>query len=1258
MDPYCERRQVKRETRNPGRIRPGAGFTIIEAVVGIALLSLIMAGALAYLAGAWRSVQVSQNRIFATQKAVSILNEVRSFVETQSSQAYGKLDDLDNGITTTPYLTIASVPSADHAASGNELLPNGQWKYARHITVRPLPNVSVRDIRLVLVQVYEHNDQGKEVLLADVGTVVHTVSDDFPTTQVYDVYALAVENVPGWWVYMSNIRPFVEDTITDLENRNPGLKFRTHWITKLGYGRDSEYTPVFNEDPVDSRQPVDYVYFYPGKMPAQQTNIISSNYYYVPNITSARFLLKNVLASPPTLQNDYDGSTNWLTHNKWPYALADSYNHAMRYQDEWNYFQARYNDAVDKPDGTKDRKETSDCLTWRLLLDDMVANPGRYTNAILINLHGELLPMPPVRNYSDAAKDPATYPHWRVVTHPENIWYFRSGVSINNSESPKLRVYAYLTKPDDATLPATMGAVPISIAIKDADLTGNVNGATNPTLTIQQIPGGINTTTGALDTTVAYTALANAPSAPGGGTPYGMYYQVTYEQPSASTKYTLIKLYNTPLKCPKVGSGTTATGLPTASRLYGYCYIPCAAGSANNFSTNLASQGEFVSGSIPLEKNTARWVITIPKNNLGSATLPNTDQVLTVSTYVGDISQTVAGVPMTCGVMYPPDQRFKPRNISRTYSYWSNNSSYVPFTERYQFLGDPRHCPYGDLKNGGVTYSRDGTNTTKTFPNGYNWYFDNFKTSSVTDALTSWPGFDGSRIGFGTSGSSTGASDDGWKGDMCEQDVPRFYLLLRTALTQSDALFTTLTGFSFFYMGLGGEIGYDSANGYSSGVPISSKPYDGTNNPGWEQWMTNYDLGSPNWGYGVKYIKEDVASNYWWGKNWIGELYPDTDNNGVNLYTTQWSVNGNLSTGTGAGHFRRTLRSNINVNLPRGTALLASRRRTAETGCTSFFDVEPVTGNYFQHLYADGTTGNLTTAGQDMAQTYFFPLPTSAKISRPFSVQTTTSYGTGDEWSYGSQTSPNNDDPRFKAEVVAQFYDHSTGNQGSSLVAHQLYDLSKASFVIVNGIDKTTETGSAFIAKYSLLSLIHGYLTAGLYNKVGQPNGGGRVHELPRTTIKEPTSITQIDNPTAVNVRWGIQWRRWDGQPYTSDSRYSTGYAGEPDEPNLRYVVCYSPDNGITWKFMKEEGVSRLTVDDQVDLSSGYLPIAPNPAADAVRSDNVVGGDETLAWDVSDTARFPQGSYLVRVETFRSPVGSLPLPMHYSYHIEKIYVYR
>ena len=36
--------------------------------------------------------------------------------------------------------------------------------------------------------------------------------------------------------------------------------------------------------------------------------------------------------------------------------------------------------------------------TLRLFYEDLCTNPDKYRNALIINLHGELLPMPSLRN--------------------------------------------------------------------------------------------------------------------------------------------------------------------------------------------------------------------------------------------------------------------------------------------------------------------------------------------------------------------------------------------------------------------------------------------------------------------------------------------------------------------------------------------------------------------------------------------------------------------------------------------------------------------------------------------------------------------------------------------------------------------------------------------------------------------------------------------------------------------------------------------
>ena len=122
------------------------------------------------------------------------------------------------------------------------------------------------DNRLVNVKIYSYREN-KQRLVAEVASVLRTIAPAYSPTQVYDVYLLAIDNIPGWWVYMSNITPFVQSTLQDLQARNPGLEFRTHWIRRLSYGRDFQYTPYFNKDE-DTTADINYAYFYPGLLPA------------------------------------------------------------------------------------------------------------------------------------------------------------------------------------------------------------------------------------------------------------------------------------------------------------------------------------------------------------------------------------------------------------------------------------------------------------------------------------------------------------------------------------------------------------------------------------------------------------------------------------------------------------------------------------------------------------------------------------------------------------------------------------------------------------------------------------------------------------------------------------------------------------------------------------------------------------------------------------------------------------------------------
>jgi type II secretory pathway pseudopilin PulG len=1113
-------------------------MTLMEIMIAISILSVVLAASLSFMLSTTRASSENMDRAFAIQKANAMIAELRAVGDRTTTGELSVLDTYDDGTGTSVILTTdPTVDDAAHILSGNRM-EGDRWKYSRRVTVRKFPNYESRDLRIVTVKVFRTlAGVSDATLLAEVTSVVNAVGNSYPPTQVYDVYLLSLENIPGWWVYMAYIKPFIENTLADMEARHPGLSFRTHWITKSSYGRDRQYRPYLN-NASDSNADINSVYFYPGTMPTGS----ACNFYYVPTLFNACVNIDNVTT------NGYNATTNPL-----PYALADNFNNSMRFPEELATYNTRLAAGC----------EDSGVLTYRLLLDDMIANPANYRNAIFINLHGELVPMPPVRNYSDAAKDPLTYPGWRVVTHPQKL---RSPLA----ENVVLRVYGYLTDP--AVAGNNFTTVPVTVTVPGANLT------TAGDLAVTAIRGGTDQEPGdgVADT---YAAVTPAPTTVGAGTTLNrMYYTVTYD---ALNDRSIIRLFNTPLKC----TGTT-TGLATANRLYGMEYIPTTCEATNTFATNLVT-------ATVVPKNTARWIITIPVAALNRE-FGNTASLLTFDTRIGDNLDT--------GQMWPVS--VAPSNLSRTYVYRNDNANAVPFSERYQFLGDPRHMPYSDVK--------------AAF--GYNWYFDHMRDGTAS-ALASWPGFDATRIRNGAAAAD--ANIDGWHGgagtgDSMEIDVPRFFQMLRTALTESNTVYTTLTGWSYYYMGLGGEIGYDAANGFANSIPVSTKPFTGVSGTRNEQSIITDLTG------GVKYVREAVT-NYWWSKSWLGELYPDSA-------VAQWNANGNLPTGNVAGRFVQIRRQDIRTS---GTAPIAPAasfptrtnfgyptvRRTNAYGCTSFFNMG-TTASTFRHTGRDGTTGSLGAAGTEMAANYNFPLPQTTNISRPWRCDN--NWGAvPNEFSIADYVAL-----RSTYSQPATFYGHQDGAAwyGSGVVRLQ-NSAGNSTFIVVSGVDRTVESGSAFIARLSTLALVQTFFTAGL------PATPSRIVQLPRLTITVPNDTTEIKEPTDITVTWSTQWRRWDGLKYT------TGYADTftEDDSQLRYALLYSTDNGQTW----------LHVAD----NSAATPGIPNTGL--LVDDAVTGGNESYAWNVSDEVRFPEGSYLLRVEAYRRTIV-----LHYSEHTRMIFIDR
>lgn len=1156
-----------------------AGFTFAELTFAMLILVVAAAVLINHLSVNYSTTATERDRVFAFSKAQAILAEIQSLVDAGGVDAAVDLDVLDDGAATRPQLTIqtdtsSNLVAADHPVSSN-YRRDGAWLWSRRITVQPFAGLDNRNVRYVTVRIFKRDSDGNENAMADLSAVINSAGNAYPTTQVFDVYLLAVENIPGWWVFMDSIKPFVESMITDLENRNPGMTFRTHWITKAAFGRNLTYRPFINEAD-DSLNPLTEVYHYPGAMPSGS----ASSYYYVPDNIKARMNLDG---------DDWNGYDSDL--NPHPYALADFFNHAMRYPDEYALWEARV-DAIEArelaianaiasgdpvPDDLSDMSKEP---TLRILLDEMGTDPDRFKNALMINLHGELLPVPALRNFSDAAKDPINHPNWRVVTHPEELRTRNDDAGV--TDPLKLRVYAYTDHPQYYGGVDRMSE-PIVIEIPGVNFTDALD-ATKlvASVTLEKIAGGVSVG-GSTDYDPSWLAAKHLSDGP--ILAEEMYYTAEYIS-TLGEQRTRVFLYNTPLVCTQDVHGAGLANSERA-RLYQMEYVPSPIDVSSGAATFSGSE-LFDLGSDT--KNTARWRLTIDPSVLtssmfiqtdGDAYDPDGDVQMQLRTRIASNYSGGDTDWETSGTAFPTFNQ--PDNLSTTYAWWADSREDVPMTERAQFNGDPRHLPYKDCFSGGDDYA-----------DSYNWYHDSLNNSSEP-AATDFASINGTYL------------RNRWGSSMwC--DVPRYFELLRNGLVESGSVYTSLTGFSYYYMGIGNDIGYDSANGYPNSIPSDLTPHAGTGS-GYINTITGQR----------KCVMSAVSAfgwNWWTGFPWMGELYPDSL--AATFYdSTSGAPRGNLPAGTAgdtAFQYPTQTAYAASVRQAYGTVLYNNHQRTSANGCSTFFNIG-TSSTRFRHVFSSGNA-TLTSIGQEVADNYSMTMPATAPVSRPFQL----SYGGsgGDHWNYPPYST------RYTGSLYETYYTHGSG-VGAGLIKLTNPGATSAGYIVVNGIDKAVESGTTFIAKWAVLSLAHSFFEA------GDTTNTLRIPQLARVEIESPTDITELNNPSSIDVLFSTEWTRWDGLPYTQ-----TGTFAE-DESLLEYQILYSRDNGTTWLHVQDDEAALIGVksDDPLHLE-----------ADAGV------GDETYSWN-TPLANFPEASYLLRVECYRQ--GS---SVHYSWHQNKIFIQR
>ncbi len=947
------------------------------------------------------------------------------------------------------------------------------------------------------------------------------------------------------------------------------------------------------------------------------------------------------------LLNQYDPLLN-----PYPYAYADFYNTAMRYPQAKALYDAR-KAAIEQreldirtaiaggfaaPDPLTDMSKEP---PLQVLLEQMNSEPDQFRHALVVNLHGELLPMPSLNNYSYPAKDPANLPNLRVVTHPEQLRTARPPVG---AEDVKLRVYAYSTHPDDLQ-PLSGGDVddyvmpedrPIAIQVMDVDLTdtsttsGLIAGAS-----VRAITGGVPLP---LSSSAVQDYGIDIDPNSGPMPSRQMSYEVKYFDNSPTARsYTLFLLYNTPIVHPSVTqTGAFMTGqtlgLPNnrRARCYGLEYLPGPVRtSARDFNNDLATPDPPIGPTNPIglmpPKNTARWTITVPSTvftksrfvslagtQFNPLVTSEPDQMLTIRTRIfdpspDDIHGNTTGLDWTDTGSWPAGSNTRivqPENFSETYTWWADSADDVPATERAQFTGDPRHNPYSDLLNGDPD-----------FPDGYNWFYDRLSYSSE-DARPDFQGLARASVPYNS---------------QMRQDVPRYMELLRNGIASTRSIYTTLTGYSYYYMGHGNEIGYDSANGYGSSIPTNMNPWGlGSASTGTVDNITSRTVGGNR--TGRCYVRGNSATTgFWYALPWLGELYEDK------VYSSDWmdlnallEVRGNLHAGSSNGTYRRYadhLCVYSGRGKPFGYAHYAGLQRTQTTGCVSFMN-NGGSSTHFNHHFSSGN-GNLVGPGIELSNNYGFPLPSQATITRPFSVGT--SGNVPPEFNYAPYNAN-----RFGATIVRTFYDHPpSGQTGSGLVELENPAGTDAGYVVVNGLAQTTATGTSFIAKYCLLSMFQAFFES------GEQGMTYRIKQPPRVEILSPTDITELKDPASIPLKFSTSWIRWDGKKYTDDIVPSV----VEDESKIWYVLMYSRDGGTTWLHMSD--------------NSTALP-GEKPSNIAYLVADAGAGDELFVWPTPESAGtgspnddFPEGSYHIRIEAYRQNQA-----LHYSQHQAKIYIER
>ena len=413
-------------------------MTILEILIMSIIVLITSTALIGFLVNSLKIINRNNARAFALEKCNQMIEEITAY--SLAGEDVIEIDRFKNLEPSAILCADTTIINPENPLSGNVWNEFDNWKFLRTIDIMPVRQEP--RTRILSVKVYLSDNENPEetgLLLAQLTKLVKTAGNIFPPSHVYDVYSIAIENTPGWWVDMSVMKPMMQQAMNQVQARNPGLEYRVHWITRNGFGRDPYYSPYFNDaNDATEASALPYVYIYPSAI------VGDDDFYYYPPI--------EVMGNKTV-----DGIM--MNNGIYPYSLADYYNHSVRYPEEikrYNTMAAQYHAlGFDTPEPSLPQ-----------FFQSMYDNPENYENALILNLHGELIPLPPVRNYSDPAKRPGKVPNLRVVSHPEKMFY-------GSGQNARIRVYAYYTDPDNHD--ASSAVDTICIFFPQIDITAGID---------------------------------------------------------------------------------------------------------------------------------------------------------------------------------------------------------------------------------------------------------------------------------------------------------------------------------------------------------------------------------------------------------------------------------------------------------------------------------------------------------------------------------------------------------------------------------------------------------------------------------------------------------------------------------------------------------------------------------------------------------------------------------------------------------------